>query len=89
MSEIETIKCPSCEVKYAEDLWECLIDGETCRVRCRACETDFFVALYECERCVEDSVVASLVEAECLDRTCRHCGYRHTTVSEGHEETDI
>jgi Zn ribbon nucleic-acid-binding protein len=86
MSDCISIVCPSCGADYGDDGWEILRENEVHQMKCEVCRAEFFVSIFECERCVADNVISSLSEQEVKNRTCRACGHRPEIEGEDYVE---
>lgn len=86
MSDCISIVCPSCGADHGDDGWEVLQENEVHQMKCEFCRTEFFVSIFECEKCVADNVISSLSEHEVKNRTCRACGHRPDIEGEDYEE---
>ncbi len=87
MSQPISIVCPACGNIFGDDPWDCLPEDEVHQLTCQACRAQFFMSLFECEACVSDNVITSMLSNDCVDRTCRKCGFHPGAIGEDYEES--
>ncbi len=87
MSQSISIVCPVCGTEFGDDPWDCLLENEIHQLKCQTCRATFFTSLFECEACVADNVITSMLSKGCVDRTCRKCGHHPGTIGEDYEES--